>query len=265
MWTRRMGVDEGRSDKLRAFAFTLLLHAGLFILLYVAQQFSPPSKPESRVQGATTLALVLSIDTSHPAGSEPAREEHHRNDEPATPNPQPLTTSAPTASESMELPVPTAAPGPAAETKDGTGVTAQNPPAETQLTLGVVGGAVSTESLSPLQLERQQQLRDLSARGAAVPQDHGLQERYRIALQDALLQMLDLQALPTGASCKVRLQQERGGRLAQIELLPACNLDSTTKARIERLADWSNSLPYAGFEAVFSESVELDLRNPSAS
>lgn len=254
-------VNEGRSDQVHAFIFTLSLHVCLFFLFYGMQLFSPPSEPETRTQRDTTLALVVGNETLLPIASEPASEERHRNDastalDPQSPLASPSATSAPS-----DLPSPVATPILAPEITDGLGATMEEPPAQSPLVSDEAVGTTPTESLSPLQLERLQQLRDLSARGAAVPQDHDLVEGYTNALQDALLQMLDPQALSFGAYCRIRLHQERGGRLAQIELLPNCNLDTTTKARIERLADGRNSLPYAGFETVFSESVELELRN----
>ncbi|QQQ00960.1 hypothetical protein [Lysobacter enzymogenes] len=257
---RRVGKDEGRSEELRAFVFALVLHACLFVLLYAAEQLSPD--PKTRTHGPTTLALIVDNETSVPMAPELASEERHRNDASTTLDLQSPPALSPAPPAPSDLPPPTAASIPAAKIEDVTGVATQSPPAEAPLALDETGGAVQSESLSPLQLERQQQLRDLSARGAAVPQDHDLVEDYTSALQEALLQMLDPKALPFGARCRIRLHQERGGKLAQIELLPGCNLDTATKTRIERLAGGHNSLPYAGFETVFSESVELDLRNP---
>jgi len=84
-----------------------------------------------------------------------------------------------------------------------------------------------------------------------------LRAQYMKALRIAVLKKWDgIEARING--CMLHLQQEVGGAVLRAQV-GHCSIDSSTRDELEAAALMAQPLPYAGYEDVFSTSLDLDL------
>lgn len=87
--------------------------------------------------------------------------------------------------------------------------------------------------------------------------DFGLREAYLAALRATILAKWNKPDADLDG-CTIALQQEAGGKVTAARL-GGCALPETDRNELEAAALMAQPLPYAGYEAVFSETVNLDL------
>lgn len=94
--------------------------------------------------------------------------------------------------------------------------------------------------------------------GDGAPQDD-LGARYLAAVRAAVLDHWNAQgggAIPAG--CKVRIDQVDGGQALRAWVLQCGELPMQDRIRLETAVMQVRTLPYAGFEPVFKERLELE-------
>ncbi len=114
--------------------------------------------------------------------------------------------------------------------------------------------------------QRAQQLADARQRGApasAPPgnrgNDDGLRAKYAAALQQAILrQWTRPDTVALGQRCKISIRQIPGGQVVDVEISPTCPYDALGRRSVEVAVLKASPLPYAGFETVFSRTLELN-------
>ena len=112
---------------------------------------------------------------------------------------------------------------------------------------------------------RAQEASDQQATSAASPPpgnqgvDPGLSARYAAAIQDAILQNWTRpENVPLGQRCRIIITQVRGGTVVKAEVAPSCPFDELGRRSVEAAVLKAQPLPYAGFEAVFNRTLNLN-------
>lgn len=101
---------------------------------------------------------------------------------------------------------------------------------------------------------------DAQASGAGGVDD-GLKARYAAALQAAIVaKWIRPDTVPIGAACKLVIRQLPGGQVMGVEVASPCAYDEQGRRSIEAAVRKAEPLPYAGFEAVFSRTLNLNFR-----
>lgn len=91
--------------------------------------------------------------------------------------------------------------------------------------------------------------------------DDGLKARYAAALQAAILaKWTRPDTVPIGAACKLVIRQLPGGQVMGVEVASPCAYDEQGRRSIEAAVLKAQPLPYAGFEPVFSRTLNLNFR-----
>lgn len=91
--------------------------------------------------------------------------------------------------------------------------------------------------------------------------DDGLKARYAAALQAAILaKWTRPDTVPLGAACKLVIRQLPGGQVMGVEVASPCSYDEQGRRSIEAAVLKAQPLPYAGFEPVFSRTLNLNFR-----
>jgi colicin import membrane protein len=91
--------------------------------------------------------------------------------------------------------------------------------------------------------------------------DQGLQARYKAALMAAILaKWTRPDTVPLGATCKLVIRQLPGGQVMGVEVASPCSYDEQGRRSIEAAVRKAEPLPYAGFEPVFSRTLNLNFR-----
>lgn len=91
--------------------------------------------------------------------------------------------------------------------------------------------------------------------------DEGLKARYAAALQAAILaKWTRPDTVPLGATCKLVIRQLPGGQVMGVEVASPCSYDEQGRRSIEAAVLKAQPLPYAGFEPVFSRTLNLNFR-----
>jgi colicin import membrane protein len=91
--------------------------------------------------------------------------------------------------------------------------------------------------------------------------DEGLQARYKAALMAAILaKWTRPDTVPLGATCKLVIRQLPGGQVMGVEVTSPCSYDEQGRRSIEAAVLKAQPLPYAGFEPVFSRTLNLNFR-----
>lgn len=91
--------------------------------------------------------------------------------------------------------------------------------------------------------------------------DEGLRARYAAALQAAILaKWTRPDTVPIGAACRLSIRQLPGGQVMGVEVTSPCAYDEQGRRSIEAAVLKAQPLPYAGFEAVFSRTLNLNFR-----
>ncbi len=117
--------------------------------------------------------------------------------------------------------------------------------------------------------QRLQQLADARAKPAPAPQpaapavqaggnngtDTDLKARYSLAMHQTAQANWNRALAPEGVPCKVSFTQIPGGEVIGVKFL-SCGFDAQGRESVERALMRSN-MPYAGFEPVFSRTVDL--------
>jgi colicin import membrane protein len=123
--------------------------------------------------------------------------------------------------------------------------------------------------------QKLQQLADARSRNAAVAAaqsdaaasapagnngtDNDLRSRYAAALTDAILHnWVRPDSVPNGVKCRIVIRQVVGGSVIDVQVAPSCPFDELGKRSVEAAVLKAQPLPYAGFEPVFSRTLELD-------
>lgn len=89
--------------------------------------------------------------------------------------------------------------------------------------------------------------------------DPGLLARYRDALQRAIVrQWTRPDSVALGQRCRMTIRQLPGGDVLNVEIDPSCPYDSQGRRSIESAVYKAAPLPYAGFEAVFNRTLDLN-------
>ena len=87
-----------------------------------------------------------------------------------------------------------------------------------------------------------------------------LRSRWLQAIVDSIRQnWVRPDDVPAGM-CPIRIQMERGGRVAAVDVLPGCPYDELTQRSVEAAVRKAEPLPYAGFERVFQPELKLGFR-----
>ncbi len=88
--------------------------------------------------------------------------------------------------------------------------------------------------------------------------DAGLLARYRAALGDAIQRnWIRPDSVPLGQPCKLQIRQLPGGEVIDVQVLEPCPYDDLGKRSLEAAVLKAQPLPYAGFESVFSRTLDL--------
>lgn len=89
--------------------------------------------------------------------------------------------------------------------------------------------------------------------------DPGLLAKYAAALQQAILrQWVRPETVPLGQRCRISIRQLQGGEVVDVAVSPACSYDAAGRQSVERAVLKASPLPYAGFETVFSRTIDLN-------
>lgn len=87
-----------------------------------------------------------------------------------------------------------------------------------------------------------------------------LRSRWLQAIVDQIRQNWSRPDDVPNGMCPIRIQMERGGRVASVEVLPGCPYDELTRRSVEAAVLKAQPLPYAGFERVFQPELRLGFR-----
>jgi colicin import membrane protein len=105
---------------------------------------------------------------------------------------------------------------------------------------------------------------DSNAEAAPQPGSGGdadtLRSRWLQAIVDSIRQNWSRPDDVPAGMCPIRIQMERGGRVAAVEVLPGCPYDELTRRSVEAAVLKAQPLPYAGFERVFQPELKLGFR-----
>ena len=105
---------------------------------------------------------------------------------------------------------------------------------------------------------------DSNADAAPQPGSGGdadtLRSRWLQAIVDSIRQNWSRPDDVPPGQCPIRIQMERGGRVAAVEVLPGCPYDELTRRSVEAAVLKAQPLPYAGFERVFQPTLTLGFR-----
>jgi colicin import membrane protein len=114
--------------------------------------------------------------------------------------------------------------------------------------------------------QRIQQLANADAPSTASPPpgQGGTSDDLRAQWINAIVQTVRMNwtrpdDVPPG-QCPVRVHLERGGGVANVEVLPGCPYDELTKRSVEAAFLKAQPLPYAGFERVFQPELTIGFR-----
>lgn len=89
--------------------------------------------------------------------------------------------------------------------------------------------------------------------------DPGLSARYAAAIQEAILRNWTRpENVPLGQRCRINITQVRGGTVVRAEVAPSCPFDELGRRSVEAAVLKAQPLPYAGFEAVFNRTLNLN-------
>jgi colicin import membrane protein len=127
----------------------------------------------------------------------------------------------------------------------------------------------AAERRTKMEEQRLQQLADAQAKPAAKPEpappqpqaggnngtDTDLKARYSLAMHQTAQANWNRALAPEGVPCKVSFTQIPGGEVIGVKFL-SCGFDAQGRESVERALMRSN-MPYAGFEPVFSRTVDL--------
>jgi len=133
--------------------------------------------------------------------------------------------------------------------------------------------AQQTKQLDSKAAQAKQQLADLkNAQDNAQPDlpntaqrqtgqngpDSGLRAQYQAAIQNVLKQnWTGPDNIPAGQLCLLHIIQLEGGQVMSAKVDPSCPYDDAGKKSVEDAALRANTLPYKGFESVFSRNVDM--------
>jgi colicin import membrane protein len=127
----------------------------------------------------------------------------------------------------------------------------------------------AAERRTKMEEQRLQQLADAQAKPAAKPEppppqpqaggnngtDTDLKARYSLAMHQTAQANWNRALAPEGVPCKVSFTQIPSGEVIGVKFL-SCGFDAQGRESVERALMRSN-MPYAGFEPVFSRTVDL--------
>ena len=89
--------------------------------------------------------------------------------------------------------------------------------------------------------------------------DPDLAARYAAALQEAILRNWTRpDTVPLGQRCRITIKQLPGGEVISADVAPSCPYDELGRRSVEAAVLKAQPLPYAGFEAVFSRTLNLN-------
>jgi colicin import membrane protein len=89
--------------------------------------------------------------------------------------------------------------------------------------------------------------------------DPSLLGKYQAALQEAILRNWTRpDTVPLGQRCRITIRQLPGGEVIDAEVAPSCPYDELGRRSVEAAVLKAQPLPYAGFEAVFSRTLNLN-------
>ena len=94
--------------------------------------------------------------------------------------------------------------------------------------------------------------------GAAV--DDGLRARYAAAIQVAVTAKWTRPDNVPAAPCRMTIKQLPGGEVMSVEFSASCPYDEAGKRSVEAAVLKAQPLPYAGFESVFSRTLNFTFR-----
>lgn len=111
--------------------------------------------------------------------------------------------------------------------------------------------------------QKAQQLADARGAPPASPgnrgSDNSLQAKYAAALQQAILrQWTRPETVALGQRCRLTIRQLPGGEVIDVAVSAGCSYDALGRQSVERAVLKASPLPYAGFESVFSRTLELN-------
>jgi colicin import membrane protein len=117
--------------------------------------------------------------------------------------------------------------------------------------------------------QKLKQLADARAHSAASPPpgnegvDPSLLGKYQAALQEAILRNWTRpDTVPLGQRCRITIRQLPGGEVIDAKVAPSCPYDELGRRYVEAAVLKAQPLPYAGFEAVFSRTLNLNFEAP---
>ncbi|WP_242110643.1 cell envelope integrity protein TolA [Luteimonas aquatica] len=88
--------------------------------------------------------------------------------------------------------------------------------------------------------------------------DNALLGRYKSALQEAILRNWTRpDNVPLGQRCRIVIRQLPGGEVIDAKADPSCPYDELGRRSVEAAVLKAQPLPYAGFESVFSRTLNL--------
>jgi colicin import membrane protein len=91
--------------------------------------------------------------------------------------------------------------------------------------------------------------------------DPSLLGKYQAALQEAILRNWTRpDTVPLGQRCRITIRQLPGGEVIDAEVAPSCPYDELGRRSVEAAVLKAQPLPYAGFEAVFSRTLNLNFQ-----
>ena len=89
--------------------------------------------------------------------------------------------------------------------------------------------------------------------------DQSLLARYQAALQAAIQRNWTRpETVPLGQRCRLVIRQIAGGRVIDVQVEPSCPYDELGRRSVEAAVRKAEPLPYAGFEPVFSRTLNLN-------
>jgi colicin import membrane protein len=89
--------------------------------------------------------------------------------------------------------------------------------------------------------------------------DADLLARYQAALQEAILRnWVRPDSVPLGQRCRIVIRQLPGGEVRDVQVSPSCPYDELGRRSVEAAVLKAQPLPYAGFESVFSRTLNLN-------
>jgi colicin import membrane protein len=258
-------------DNLRALALSLGVHVIFVGVLVVGLlQSSPPNAKDAK--GTVIEATVVGMPPQLAADVQRLDVEQHQNAQtaasmqadqatPAASTPNPDSKVPPESSNATDSNI--------EKPQQNFSTTSTVEPRQSVASSRESGGQTKPEPQATAQEAPNQPARDNAQPTQVTPPvaasvdggvRDGLLEKYRQATYQGAMSDLLRRSVPERVHCKVHITQTRGGQVTDVQFLN-CPLDDAGRGAVDE-ALRKTQLPYAGYESVFLQELDMDFCYP---